>query len=129
MNTGIRSLGFTLVELMITVALVAILALVAVPAYQNQACKTRITDAKVGLMRMAQRQETFFVQNDAYSADVDAVGGTRSPEGFYTISIQNVNANGFVLAADGADERCRPGCAQITLSSTGERGPLESCWE
>lgn len=92
--------GFTLIELMVVVMIVAILAAVSYPAYQNSLIKTRRSDAKIALTQAANQQERFFTECNWYAATVN---GTRScltnttgvlgfpnalsPDGHYLISI------------------------------------------
>lgn len=85
-----RSLGFTLIELMITVAVVAILAAVAVPTYQDQVRKSRRAQAKADLVEYSQMAERFHTVQNTYQGF--ALPSTRSPrEGataWYTLGIQ-----------------------------------------
>src|ERR1044071_4044300 len=62
--------GFTLIELMIVVAVMAVIALVAVPSYQDTVRKSRRADAMVGLTRLQQLQERYRGQNPAYASAV-----------------------------------------------------------
>jgi type IV pilus assembly protein PilE len=62
-----RSLGFSLIELMITVAIVAILATIAVTSYSSQVQKSRRTEAKSALLDLAGREERLFSTTNAYS--------------------------------------------------------------
>ena len=59
--------GFTLIELMVTVAIVAILSAIAYPAYTEYILKSRRTDAKNALLDLAARQERFYSLNNKYS--------------------------------------------------------------
>ena len=60
--------GFTLIEVMITVAVVAILAAVALPNYFDYITRSRIVEAKTNLADMRTRLEQYFLDNRAYPA-------------------------------------------------------------
>jgi len=79
--------AFTLIEVMIVVVIVAILAAIAVPSYQDSIRKTRRADAKEALMRIAALQERYFFTNNKYGTASDLGVGSTSQEGYYTISI------------------------------------------
>ena len=66
-NKPLRERGFTLVELMIVVAILGIIAAVAYPSYTSQMNKTRRADAKNCLLDASQRQENFFYTNNTYT--------------------------------------------------------------
>jgi type IV pilus assembly protein PilE len=59
--------GFTLIELMITVAIIGILAAIAYPQYSNYVMRSRRTDAKTALLGVASSEEQFFSMNNQYS--------------------------------------------------------------
>lgn len=63
-----RSGGFSLIELMIAVAIVGILAAIAYPAYTNQIAKGRRAECRSGLMQAMQQQERYYTQFNAYAA-------------------------------------------------------------
>ena len=63
---GRTGAGFTLIELMIVVAVVAILASIAVPAYQEQIRKSRRAQAKADMVEYAQMAERYFTVNNTY---------------------------------------------------------------
>ena len=66
--------GFTLVELMIVVAAVAILAAIAIPQYGQYVMRAKRVEARTALLDLAARQERFFALNNAYSSDAAALG-------------------------------------------------------
>ncbi len=139
-----KSPGFTLIELMITIAVIGILAAVAYPVYTDSITKSRRADAKAKLMEVAQRQERFYTERNLYTATLSELGyasGTlRSDSGYYTITVAatsgagNTIANSFTLTAtptgsQANDEKCR----NFTLTHTNVKGISGSgtatdCW-
>ncbi len=101
MNIGIHnSKGITLIELMIVVAVVAILAGVAYPAYTDQMTKTRRSDGHAALLEAMSRQEKFYTNNNTYTTSlsnltygVDGNGKADSPENYYKISARACGVN------------------------------------
>src|SRR5690554_3899978 len=76
-----RSAGFTLIELMIAVAIIGILASIAYPSYQRYVERSRLSDGQAGLTQAAGEMERCYTQN--YSYDEDCLLTTSSPEGVY----------------------------------------------
>jgi len=83
--------GFTLIELMIVVAIIGVIASIALPSYFEQIKQSRRTDAKVELLRIAQLQESFFAQNLSYAKDLKqlkfSLNKIESLKGYYEIEI------------------------------------------
>jgi type IV pilus assembly protein PilE len=84
--------GFTLVELMVTLLVVAILISIAVPTYNSQTRKSRRTEARTALLDIAAREERLFSTTNGYSATASALGynGTfpmTVASGYYSVSI------------------------------------------
>jgi len=93
-NTN-KQKGFTLIEIMIVVAILGILSAIALPSYQEYVKKSRRTDAKVTLLRIAQLQESFFAQKLSYAKNLSQLGlganTISSDDSYYNISINAAN--------------------------------------
>lgn len=129
---AMKSKGFTLIELMMTVAILAIIIAVAVPAYNNQIQKTRRADAQSGLLDAAQALERCFTRNNTYvECDVRNV----SPDGFYHINA-NLQVTGYLLSADPGGENASgqqdgDPCGTFTLDHRGNKSAgseTDRCW-
>tara|TARA_B100000749_G_scaffold220794_1_gene175831 strand:+ start:138 stop:521 length:384 start_codon:yes stop_codon:yes gene_type:complete len=77
-----RSAGFTIIEVMIVVAIVGILAAIAYPSYQEHIRNTREAEAKGLIMEYASELEAFRAKNFEYPADDGAARGF-APDGLY----------------------------------------------
>ena len=107
--------GFTLVELMIAVAILGILAGIAYPSYQDSVRKSRRADAQGALLGFANAMERYFTVNNSYlGAPVD--GGTP----YYNLIISAAASNAYTLQATPINSQAGDGFMQI--SGTGVRG-------
>lgn len=120
--------GFTLFELMITVAIVGILAGVAYPAYQGQISSTRRTDAQSDLMQLASFMERFFTENNSYltpAGVAPVLPFVQSPQSStniaYNLSVNpaTVTSTSYTLVA--VPVGAQAGDGFLNLSDTGVR--------
>ncbi|RLP52684.1 MAG: type IV pilin protein [Ketobacter sp.] len=118
--------GFTLIELMIVVAIVAILAAVGYPAYDSSVKKTRRTDAKGALMGLAQAMERYHTANNTYvGATVGATGvyPAEAPldgsKKFYDLKITALDATSYTLQAQPKNGQDADGT--LELKNTGAK--------
>ncbi len=123
--------GFSLIELMIVVAIAGILAAIAYPSYQQYALETKRADAHATLLRIATVQEKFFSNNNAYATSTTTLGYAANPatsnDGYWAISITGVGPAAFTLSAAPTGGHVDATCGGITLTSAGLRGPA-ACW-
>lgn len=104
--------GFTLIELMCTVAVAGILSSIAYPSYQSVVQRTRRADAHVALLQLQMAQERYRADHPSYGSLADLHGAASSPQRHYTLAVVSSSAEGFELraSAQGAqtgDTACR----------------------
>ena len=128
--------GFSLIELMITVAIISILAGVAYPAYTDFVTRSNRAEAQRELMRLANLQEQVFVDTRAYAADMTGLGfatATYTTEtGHYDITVSAQTATTFILTARAKSSQATndSACITITINDAGKQdGASSHCWE
>jgi type IV pilus assembly protein PilE len=136
--------GFTLMELMIVVAIVGVLAAIAYPSYQDSVRKSNRTDAKSALMGLKLAQERLRANCPTYAGNIDSTddcagskvkGSATSSEGMYTLSVSGAAGTGYTLTATakaGTIQTGDTGCTAMTLTISnahpdGLKGPSD-CW-
>ncbi|QEA38841.1 type IV pilin protein [Pistricoccus aurantiacus] len=133
-----RIQGFTLIEMMIVVAIVGILAGIAYPSYQAHVERSRRGDAIAKLLELAQAQERFMARCGHYATQIggkavcdDSDEGLgmkmQSQEKFYQLSLVSSGATSYTLKAtpQGAQSGDTD-CTELTLNHLGERGAKNS---
>lgn len=122
-------LGITLLELMIVLVILAVLAGIAIPSYEEVMQRGRRSEAREALSDFASRQEQFFFNNKSYATTAAALGrGGTTENGYYIITIPATGATSYTLTATAqAPQNQDTDCATMSLTSTGSRTPAD-CW-
>ncbi len=134
--------AFTLIELMVVVAIVGILAAIAYPSYSDYVAKARRADAATVLMENSQWMERYFTQNNSYlNGAVNPVlpileapkdGGTK----YYDIAFSGTNTQTtYTLTATPKGTMSSDACGTLTLTEAGAKGvsggtlSIDACWK
>ncbi len=131
-----KNKGFTLIELMIVVAIIAILAAIAYPSYQGAIRDTRRGVAQADLVELAGFMERYYTTNSKYTDA--AIPFNESPqEGgavYYNLSVTIPSATTFVLVATPAGSQATDYCGVLTLEGTDKKTAVYAgsivagCW-
>lgn len=136
--------GFSLIELMVAVAIVGFLAAVAYPSYTGFVREARRGEAMKELYKYANLQEQFFLDNNTYTATIGALEGTTdttftTESGLYSISAAAPTTSTFTLTAtpvSSASQADDSDCQSFTINQAGTRTAANSggtdttttCW-
>ena len=134
----IKQLGFSLIEVMIAMAVVAILSSIALPAYQEQIRTGKRTEAQNLILEIASKEQRFHSDNMQFTNNLVNLGYPNpltTESGAYTITI--VTAGGgasFTITATADANQTKDNCGNLTLTNTGVKGKsgtkaLAECWK
>jgi type IV pilus assembly protein PilE len=130
--------GFSLVELLVVVAIVGILVKIAYPSYQESVLKSKRADAKASLSQLANWMERYYTANGYYTSTATSTTAPTLPivcspqsstnnltnpltctaSANYTLAVSAVTNNSFTVTATPTANKVDP-CGALTLDSTG----------
>lgn len=130
-----RIRGFSLIELMIVLAIITIIASIAVPSYMNQVRKSKRTDAMSALLKMKMEEEIWRSDHPSYTSEMGTAGlnlPTTTEGGYYTLSIPEATAYAFTLKATAVGDQANDGvggqtCKILTIDQNNNKSP-DVCW-
>jgi type IV pilus assembly protein PilE len=140
--------GFTLIELIIVLAITCILATLAYPSYQDYLTRARRSEGQTALLDLASRMEEYYAKNDTYHTATIAAKSTNdvlsrqtTQENHYNLAIIQSSTNTYTLLAtpigsQGANDKR---CQTLTYNYLGEKniapgptgsptGTVDQCW-
>ena len=124
--------GFTLVELMITVAIISIISAIALPAYQGYTRDARRAAAVALLADLASRQEQYYLNDRTYTNDLEKLGiegALTTDGGYYTLTVTDPEGDGYAtnyeLTATPIPSQATSECTNLTLDNNLTKDPAE----
>ena len=131
-----KTRGFTLVELLIVIAVLAIVVAVGYPSYLEQVKKSRRAEGMGQLLELADRMERAYADNGTYPSAISEVYVATTDGGFYTLSIVTANNVSFTVSAapTSLGKQNEDKCKTFTLTSLGDKSVTDSslnsyCWK
>jgi type IV pilus assembly protein PilE len=127
-----QNYGFTLIELMITVAIIAIIAAIAYPSYQEQVRETRRANAQADLLELSSYMERYYTERFSY-VDAALPFNTSPKQGgsaFYNLSFPaDPTANSYTIQAVPTGAQGNDRCGTMTINEVGQRtAEGANCW-
>lgn len=129
-----RSAGFTLIELMIAVAVIGILAAIAIPRYQGYLERARVTDGQSLVMSLSSRVERCYTVSADYTTCIDETEFPLvSDDRFYRVaeSDYEATASAFTIRATRNPDELQAGqvrCEWLEVNQEGVRSSDNDCW-
>jgi len=137
--------GFTLIEVVIALAIVAITTTIAIASYRGHVLRGHRAEAVQALLAAAAEQEKFHLSHGHYGDRLDAAAGeeppglpvsARTPGGHYALTVEVASASEFRVVATATGDRADPSCRSLSIDESGRREAVDSrgsdsasrCW-
>ncbi len=123
--------GFTLLELMIVIAIIAILTSVAYPNYQDSVRQARRSDAQAAMLEMANYMERKFTEKNQYNSlsASSMITASQITSDYYTFTLPTLTTTSFTINGAPQGTQASDSCGTLTLTHTGDkRAAITGCW-
>lgn len=130
-----KNKGFTLLELLIAIAVIGIISSIAYPSYIDNISRANRSEAQRELLRLASLQEQYFIDHREYTADMTKLGIAVDPyitdSGLYSIDTTVVGITYTLVAtAKGSQITNDSSCLTLSVTDTGKKTAASThCWE
>lgn len=120
--------GFTLIELVIVVAIIGILAAIVIPNYNNSLRASRRAEAQADILKIQLGLEKWRANNSTYSSNLADAGFTDNND-YYGYAISNTGGSTYTITATAAgSQTADTGCTSLSINQSDAKSPA-SCWK
>jgi type IV pilus assembly protein PilE len=125
--------GFTLIELMIVITIIAIIVAIGSPSYRDQVMRANRADGKIHALQIADKQERYYTDFGTYTTSLSALNMTALSENEHYSAALAAGTSGnlaidFAITMSAEGNQVNDKCTSMVLRSDGTRTP-DNCWE